>query len=73
VPHELRDQPRAFLRERASLVSIGVVFAMFHNLLGPMIRIQMTLRVGIPFDFSTESRGMPAKDLGNLLLRVPFP
>ena len=30
------------------------------------------LRICIPFDFSTECRGVTAKCLGNLLLRFPF-
>jgi hypothetical protein len=32
----------------------------------------MTLGLGIPFEFSTESRGMPAECLGDVLLRFPF-
>ena len=54
LPHELRDQVRVFIRERARLLSIRVVFSMFHDLPGPVIGIHMTLRIGIPFEFSTD-------------------
>ena len=62
-----------FIRELAILVSIRIVFSMFHDLPGPVIGIKMTPRIGIPFDFSTEGRGVSAKGFSNLLLRFPFP
>ena len=36
------------------------------------VGIHMTLSIGIPFEFSTDRRGMPAKGLGNVLLRTAF-
>jgi hypothetical protein len=32
----------------------------------------MTLGIGIPSEFSTDRRGMPAQGVGNMLLGVPF-
>ena len=54
-------------------MSIRVAFAVSHDLHGPVIGIKMTLRIGIPFEFSTKCRRVSAKGLGNLLLGFSFP
>ena len=45
---------------------------MFHNVLSPVIGIHVALGIGIPFEFSTDGRGMPAQGLGNVLGRPAF-
>jgi hypothetical protein len=73
LTNELRDQARSFIRELAILMSIGAVFAVCHDLHGPVIGIKMTLRISIAFEFSTECRGMTPKRLSDVLLRLPVP
>ena len=73
LTNELGDQEGKVSRELASLVLIRVVFSIFHDLQGPVVGVHMTLRVCIPFEFSTDRRGMTAERLGDVLLRFPLP
>ena len=73
LTNELLDDWGDLRRQLSILVLIGAVFPMLHDLQGPVIGIHMTLDIGIPFEFSTDGGGMPAQDIGDVCLRVPFP
>lgn len=71
VPKKLFDDWRKLIHQLSILVLIGAVFSMYYDLEGPVIGIQMTLGIGIPFEFATDRGGMPASDIGDVCLCVP--
>ena len=74
LPPSLTPSPRPDPKPdpKPKPVLIGAGLAMLHNVPCPVIRIEMTRGIGIPFEFSTDARGMPAQRLGNVLGRPAF-
>ena len=71
LTNESRDQTRMVIRELSILMSIRVLFSILHDLHRPVIRVEMTLRISISFEFSADRRGMTTKRLSDLTLRLP--
>lgn len=54
VTKELHEDWCELIRQLSTLVVLGVMFPIFHYVLGPVIGIPITLGIGIPFEFATD-------------------